>query len=147
PATANNTGSATATVATSADVAITKTISSASFLAGAPASYQLAVTNLGPSAAAGPITVDDPLPAGAAFVSAGGTGWTCDPITAGSTGATLHCTMPGPLAVGNTATVASSTSDPVPGNNSSTVTRTPTTQADLQISKQHLTGTFVAGGT
>ncbi|HEU5270598.1 MAG TPA: hypothetical protein VFU36_11795, partial [Jatrophihabitans sp.] len=168
PAPANNTGSATATVTASADVKITKTISSASFLAGAPASYQLAVTNLGPSAAAGPITVTDPLPAGAGFVSAAGTGWTCDPITPGSTGATLHCTLTGPLAagaspaaitvtvslpsgqtaaVGNTATVGSGTADPVPGNNSSTVTRTPDTQADLQISKQHLTGTFVAGGT
>ena len=168
PAPANNTGSATATVTTSADVRISKTVSSAGFLAGAPVSYQLAVTNLGPSAAAGPVTVDDPLPSGAGFVSAGGTGWTCDPIAAGTVGATLHCTLPGPLAVGatpaaidvtvtlpagqtaavsNTATVATGTSDPVPGNNSSTVTRTPTTQADLQISKQHLTSTFVAGST
>ncbi len=168
PATANNTGTATATVTASADVRIAKTISSAAFLAGAPASYQLAVTNLGPSAAAGPVTVDDPLPAGATFVSASGTGWSCDPISAGTVGATLHCTLPGPIAVGatpaaitvtvglpasqtaavsNTATVTASTPDPVPGNNSATVTRTPTTQADLQISKQHLTGTFVAGGT
>jgi uncharacterized repeat protein (TIGR01451 family)/fimbrial isopeptide formation D2 family protein/LPXTG-motif cell wall-anchored protein len=168
PNPANNTGSATATVAASADVAISKAISSASFVAGAPVSYQLAVSNLGPSAAAGPITVTDPLPAGAGFVSATGTGWSCDPIPAGTTGATLHCTLPGPLAVGagpaavtvtvtlpagqtasvpNTATVSTGTPDPVPGNNSSTVTRTPTTQADLQISKQHLTGTFVAGGT
>ena len=97
-----------------------------------------------------------------------GTGWSCDPIPAGTIGATLHCTLPGPLAVGavpaaitvtvtlpsgqtapvgNTATVSSATTDPVPSDNSSTVTRTPTTQADLQISKQHLTGTFVAGGT
>jgi len=168
PNTANNTGSASATVTASADVRITKTISSASFLAGAPASYQLAVTNLGPSAAAGPITVTDPLPAGAGFGSASGTGWTCDPIPAGTAGATLHCTLPGPLAVGaspaaitvtvelpasqtaavsNTATVSSATTDPVPGNNSSTATRTPTTQADLQLSKQHLTSSFVAGGT
>jgi large repetitive protein len=168
PNSANNTGSATVTVTASADVRISKTISSASFVAGAPVSYQLAVSNLGPSAAAGPVTVDDPLPAGAAFGSAGGTGWTCDPIPAGTIGATLHCSLPGPIAVGagpaaitvtltlpagqtaavpNTATVSAGTPDPAPGNNSSTVTRTPTTQADLQITKQHLTGTFVAGGT
>ena len=168
PSTTNNTGSASTTVTASADVKITKTISSASFVAGAPVSYQLAVTNLGPSTAAGPITVDDPLPSGAGFVSAAGTGWSCDPIASGTTGASLHCTLPGPLAVGavppaitvtvtlpsgqtapvgNTATVSSATTDPVPSDNSSTVTRTPTTQADLQISKQHLTGTFVAGGT
>lgn len=168
PNAANNTGTATATVNASADVRISKTISSAGFLAGAPASYQLTVTNLGPSAAAGPVTVDDPLPAGASFVSASGTGWSCDPIPAGTIGATLHCSLAGPIAVGatpaaitvtvglpasqtaavsNTATVTASTPDPVPGNNSSTVNRTPTTQADLQISKQHLTSTFVAGGT
>src|SRR6185312_12251673 len=58
PNTADNTGSATATVAASADVKISKTISSASFVAGTPVSYQLAVTDIGPSAAAGPITVD-----------------------------------------------------------------------------------------
>ncbi|MFL6163229.1 MAG: LPXTG cell wall anchor domain-containing protein [Jatrophihabitantaceae bacterium] len=168
PNPANNTGSATATVAASADVKITKTVSSAAFLAGAPISYQLAVSNLGPSAAAGPITVDDPLPAGTGFVSAGGAGWTCTPIPAGTIGATLHCSLPGPLAVGatpaaigvtvnlpasqtaavsNTATVAAATADPVPANNSATATRTPTSQADLQLQKQHLTSTFVAGGT
>jgi large repetitive protein len=168
PNNANNTGSATATVSAAADVRITKTISSAAFLAGAPASYQLAVSNLGPSSAAGPVTVTDPLPAGAGFVSAAGAGWTCDPIPAGTVGATLHCTLPGPLAVGaspaaiavtvnlassqtaavsNTAAVTTGTTDPVPGNNSSTATRTPTTQADLQISKVHLSSSFVAGSS
>lgn len=168
PTPGNNTGSATATVSASADVKITKTMTSATFQAGTPVSYALAVTNLGPSAAAGPITITDPLPAGTSFVSATGAGWTCDPIPAGTLGANLHCTLAGPLAVGatpaavvvtaglpssqtsavaNTATVSSPTTDPVPANNSSTVTNTPTTQADLQIQKRHLTATFVAGST
>ncbi|MEO9237690.1 MAG: DUF11 domain-containing protein, partial [Jatrophihabitantaceae bacterium] len=162
----NNSATASATVSANADLAISKTLSSAQLIAGAPASYSLSVTNLGPSSAAGPITVSDPLPAGTTFVSAAGTGWTCDPITAGTVGATVHCTLPGPLAVGatpaaitvtvgipsgqtaavaNTATVSSPTTDPNPANNTSTVSNTPTVQADLQIQKRHLTSPFVAG--
>jgi uncharacterized repeat protein (TIGR01451 family)/fimbrial isopeptide formation D2 family protein len=162
----NNTAGATATVTASADLAISKTVSSASFVAGQSVSYSLAVTNLGPSAAAGPVVVNDPLPAGTTFVSASGAGWTCDSIAPGTVGATLHCTLPGPVLVGtppaaitvtiglpssqtadvtNTATVSSPTPDPVPGNNSSTVTTTPTTSADLSIVKHHLTNPFVAG--
>jgi uncharacterized repeat protein (TIGR01451 family)/fimbrial isopeptide formation D2 family protein/LPXTG-motif cell wall-anchored protein len=168
PAPGNNTGTASAAVTASADLAISKTLSSAQLVAGASVSYSLAVTNLGPSAAAGPITVNDPLPAGTTFVSVSGTGWTCDPITAGAVGATVHCTLAGPLMVGatpaaitvtvgvpssqttavsNTATASSPTTDPVPGNNSSTVNTTPTTQADLSIQKRHLTSPFVAGQT
>lgn len=166
PTPGNNTGSANATVTASADVAISKTLSSPQLIAGGQASYSLSVSNAGPSAAAGPITVTDPLPAGTSFVSATGTGWTCDPIPAGTVGATLHCTLPGPLAVGatpaailltvgipsgqtaavsNTGTVSSSSTDPIPSNNSSTVTSTPMVRADLQIQKRHLTSTFVAG--
>jgi uncharacterized repeat protein (TIGR01451 family)/fimbrial isopeptide formation D2 family protein/LPXTG-motif cell wall-anchored protein len=166
PNPANNTGTANATVTAKADLAISKTLSSPQLIAGGQASYSLSVGNTGPSAAAGPITVSDPLPAGASFVSAGGTGWTCDPIPAGTVGATLHCTLPGPLAVGatpaaivltvgipsgqtsavsNTATVSSPTTDPVPANNSSTVTSTPVVRADLQLQKRHLTASFVAG--
>ena len=166
PTPGNNTGSANATVTASADIAISKTLSSPQLVAGGSVSYSLAVSDLGPSAAAGPISVTDPLPAGTSFVSASGAGWTCDPIAAGAVGASLHCTLPGPLAVGatpaaitvtvdvpsaqtsavsNTATVSSPTTDPVPGNNSSTVSTSPTLRADLSIQKRHLTATFVAG--
>ncbi|MDQ2957601.1 MAG: DUF11 domain-containing protein [Actinomycetota bacterium] len=168
PNPANNTATASSTVSAAADLAISKTLSSPQLIAGGTASYSLAISNLGPSAAAGPITVNDPLPAGSTFVSASGPGWTCDPITAGAVGATLHCTRPGPLAVGaapgainvtvgipsgqtgpvtNSATVSSPTTDPVPANNTSTVTSTPTLRADLSIQKRHLTATFVAGQT
>ncbi|HJQ02696.1 MAG TPA: hypothetical protein VJ851_13935, partial [Jatrophihabitans sp.] len=166
PNPANNTATANATVTAKADLAISKTLSSPQLIAGGQASWSLIVSNAGPSAAAGPITVDDPLPAGTSFVSAGGTGWSCDPIPAGTIGATLHCQLAGPLPVGavpaaiivtvgipsgqtaavaNTAAVSSPTTDPIPANNSSTVTTTPTVRADLQLQKQHLTGSFVAG--
>ncbi|MGI8664975.1 MAG: beta strand repeat-containing protein, partial [Jatrophihabitans sp.] len=168
PNPANNTGSANTTVNASADLMLDKALASPQLIAGAPASYSLSVTNAGPANAAGPITVSDPLPAGTTFVSAGGTGWSCDPIAAGTVGATLHCTLPGPLAVGatppaisvtvgipagqtaavtNTASVSSPTTDPVPANNTDTVTTSPTVRADLSIQKRHLSATFVAGQT
>ena len=168
PDTSNNSATAGASVSAVADVKLTKTVSSADFVAGQPVSWALAVTNLGPSDAAGPITVDDDLPAGTTFAAVTGSGWTCDPITPGAVAAHLHCTRPGPLTVGatppaiavtaglpsaqvaavsNTATVASASTDPAPANNSSTVVTTPTTQADLQLNKQHLTSTFVAGSS
>ena len=62
PANPNNTGRATASVATSADIGVAKTLSSAQLVAGLPVSYRLAVSNAGPSSAAGPITVTDTLP-------------------------------------------------------------------------------------
>ena len=123
----------------SADLAITKTANLASpqvAFGGAPVSYTLAVTNNGPTAASS-VSVSDTLPAGSGFVSATGAGWTC-----GFAVGTVTCTMPS-LAVGpaspialtitapvvtrsetvsNTATVSSATSDPSPGNNTSTAT-------------------------
>ena len=143
----------------SADLAITKT-GPATVVAGSLVSYSLVVVDNGPSDAAN-LTVTDTLPAGVTFVSATGAGWTCS--NAGNVSAT--CTRPA-LATGvtaptitvvvtapaqgatltDTATVAATTSDPVPGNNSSSVTTTVTPSADLAITK---TGpaTVVAGAS
>ncbi|MEO7262447.1 MAG: hypothetical protein ABI047_14510 [Jatrophihabitantaceae bacterium] len=166
PNPANNTATAVATVRALADLAITVSLASPQLIAGAPASYQLAVTNSGPSSALGPITIDDPLPVGSSFVSASGAGWSCDEIAAGAVGATLHCTLAGPLGVGaapaavsvtvliasaqtgpvtDTASVASPTADPAPANNFDVQTDTPLLRADLVIQKLHLTSPFVAG--
>jgi MSHA biogenesis protein MshQ len=57
------------------------------------ASYSLTVANNGPSTETGPITVTDTLPAGLAFVSASGAGWTCS-----KSGQIVSCTWPGSLA-------------------------------------------------
>ncbi len=123
----------------SADLTISKTANVANpdnAFSGGPVNYTLAVTNNGPTSASS-VSVSDPLPAGSGFVSATGAGWTC-----GFSAGTVTCTMPslavGPAApitliitaptvthaqfVSNTATVSSATSDPVPGNNSSTAT-------------------------
>ena len=50
------------------------------FVVGQPAAYTLTVSNTGPIATQGAITVTDPLPAGLTFVSGVGTGWTCTAV-------------------------------------------------------------------
>ncbi|MGH9424644.1 MAG: DUF11 domain-containing protein, partial [Thermoanaerobaculia bacterium] len=121
----------------SADLSITKVDNLSSpphAFSGSIVPYTITVTNNGPNTASS-VTVTDVLPAGSSFVSATGTGWTC-----GFAAGTVTCTMPS-LAAGtappitltiiapivsksgtlsNTATVSSATTDPNPGNNSST---------------------------
>jgi CSLREA domain-containing protein len=98
--------------------------------------YTLAVSNLGPSTASS-VSVTDTLPAGVTFQSAGGSGWAC-----GFASGIVTCTLPS-LAVGpapvitivvtapatagtisDSASVTSTTTDPVAGNNSQTVSTT-----------------------
>jgi large repetitive protein len=162
----NNSDEASTTVGTQADLAISKSRTSPGVIAGQPVTYAVAVTNLGPSVSAGPFTVTDTLPPTSTFVSANGNGWACDPIAAGTVGATLTCTHADSLAVGdvtqdlvvtvgvpssqtgavvNTVEITNTTTpDPNTANNTATVTDAPTISADLQIQKRHI-GAFVAG--
>ena len=116
------------------DLSINKSTTSTSATPGNPITYTVAVSNLSASPATA-VSVSDTLPIGAGFVSASGTGWTCGIVTGVvtctlptlNTGAaapiTLTITAPSVGAVvANTASVSSSTSDPTPGNNSSTST-------------------------
>ncbi|GEM_PF-1629650 len=140
------------------DLSISKTASAVTNVnAGAAYSYTLTVTNNGPAPASG-VSVTDPLPAGVTFVSASGTGWTCNQAAG-----TVTCTMPtlavGPAnpitinvtapvstgALSNTATVSSSTTDPTPGNNSSTNNLTVVAQADLSMIKTASTSQLLPG--
>ncbi|MGJ5817491.1 hypothetical protein [Paludibaculum fermentans] len=57
--------------------------------------YTITVTNAGRSATSGTITVTDPLPAGLAYSSATGTGWSCS-----AAGQVVTCTNPAALAAG-----------------------------------------------
>ena len=93
PSDTNNYSQVTTPVKTTADLAIKKT-APATGIAGNNVTYTLDVTNLGPSDAAN-VVVDDALPTGLSYVSAGGTGWTCSESPTG----TAHCTRPA-LAVG-----------------------------------------------
>ena len=146
-----------------ADLAITKTPDGGTATAGTPFDWTIVVRNVGPDTSVAPIRVTDTLPAGLEFISATGTDWSCP----APTGATLTCTrgtnlakdatstitvrmrVPAGTATGtrfdNTSTVAGTTLDPVPGNNTDTGWITTTTAADLRIIKERATATVVAG--
>lgn len=160
---ANNTaGPDTVDIDSSADLAIVKTHSTPDFTAGNNESYSLAITNNGPSDVSS-YTIADTLDPDLTYVSASPS------ICGGSSGQNVTCTG-GALAAGdtvnvvvtvsvdagvasgtdisNTATVATvaPTTDPTPGNNSSTVITTVVDSTDLALTKDHI-GTFTAGAT
>ncbi len=115
-----------------ADLSLAKTADSPTVTQGDPIDYTLTVTNNGPSQALN-VTVTDTLPAGVTFVSASGTGWSCNQAAG-----TVTCTRPtldpgpappitirvtatvNPSTLVNSATVSGSTTDPTGGNNAST---------------------------
>jgi uncharacterized repeat protein (TIGR01451 family) len=139
-----------------ADLAITK-VRNGPLVVGSNTTYTLSVSNAGPSAEPGSITVTDTLPAELSFVLASGSGWICSAI-----GPNVTCTRAGSLAPGataspitvtvkvekdgaivNTAEVAGTAFDPVSSNNKATDTSS-TAKADLNITKA-LTGTMTVG--
>ncbi len=159
PNAANNTSTAITTVTASADLAITKS-GPATVVAAGSVSYSLVVVNNGPSDAAN-LSVADTLPAGVTFVSASGAGWACSNVgnvsatctraalAAGATAPTITIVVTAPTQAGslsNTASVASTTADPVPANNTSTVVTTVTASADLAMTKLG-PPTVTAGGS
>ena len=82
PVMSDNSGSDEATVLTSADLNIGKTLTAPAggLVSGDQATYTVNVNNLGPSDAVAP-QVQDVLPAGESFVSASGTDWACQDVT------------------------------------------------------------------
>lgn len=155
----NNTDEATVDVVTSADLAIDKSHQGGSVVAGTTVTFDLVVSNLGPSDAAPVVTVTDQLPPGLTFASSDGP-WTCTADAADPNGQLVTCTLdsggllagtdaPGlsltaqvaasvdPGVLTNEATVESGTDDPVPGNNTDTDDVTVTDEADLAIVKSH----------
>jgi uncharacterized repeat protein (TIGR01451 family) len=121
-------------VVSTADVSITKTATPPVVAVNENLTYDLTVTNNGPNQAAG-ITVDDPLPAGADFVSAtadsggscsGTTDVSCS-IPSLSSGQAAHITIVvkptlATSALTNTAKVSTLSDDPNPSNDSASVT-------------------------
>ena len=162
----NNTATSTVRVRASADLSLTKTHTGTDPVrAGTSTTFAVAVENLGPSDAQGPLTVTDTLPAGLSFVSAAAP-WRCAPTTgdpqvvvcetpdalplpAGGSAAPLLLTVSvGATASAgtyrNTATVSSTTPDPVSGNNTDTADVRVVQAADLSVVKTH-TGPVRAG--
>jgi uncharacterized repeat protein (TIGR01451 family) len=139
------------------DLAISKS-HSGNFTLGTNGVYTLTVTNVGSASTTGTITVTDTLPTGLNYISAAGSGWTCNAVSK-----TVTCTNPGPLApTGSssiTLTVSVSTSGNVTNvatvstlgdsNASNDTSSDPTTvnassQPDLSIAKTH-SGNFTVG--
>ena len=155
----NNTATSTVRVRASADLSLTKTHTGTDPVrAGTSTTFAVAVENLGPSDAQGPLTVTDTLPAGLSFVSAAAP-WRCAPTTsdpqvvvcetpdalplpAGGSAAPLLLTVSvGATASAgtyrNTATVSSATPDPVSGNDTDTADVRVVQAADLSVVKTH----------
>lgn len=120
----------------SSDLGIVKQVSSPTVLAGSNFTYTLTVTNHGVDPAQN-VVVKDLLPAGLAFVSATGSGWSLNFVNGTLTGtlptlavnqsATIIVTVKAPnnaATLRNTSTVTSDTPDNNPTNNQSTVTTT-----------------------
>jgi uncharacterized repeat protein (TIGR01451 family) len=131
-----------------------------SFVVNYSASYRLTVSNAGPQAATGPITITDTIPAGLTYTGFSGTGWTC--VNAAPI---VTCTHNGPIANGaslpqltlnvsvavaaapsvtNTASVTSTTFDHVTPN-TGTVT-TPVLYIKL-VKSYVVNGTHASPGT
>ncbi|MFT3852678.1 MAG: hypothetical protein QM733_08080 [Ilumatobacteraceae bacterium] len=147
-------------VAALADLAVTKSSSPASVVAGETVQYPITVTNNGPSAAADVVVVDT-LPAGLSYQSVGaptgasctnsGQVVTCTAATLAN-GASLTFTVTATVPAGSLATsvvnsvrVSSSTSDDVAGNDTASATTTITRSADIVATKTGPAGTTNAG--
>jgi uncharacterized repeat protein (TIGR01451 family) len=161
PNTVNNTATSSSVVTspTQADVSIVKTATPEPVDQSTNLTYTLQVTNNGPAVAQN-VTVSDPLPAQITFVNVSTTQGTCTQAsgtvscsigtlsvgglaiitinasastfsTSGSPCATINGI---PYSVCNTATVASSTSDPNPTNNSSSANSTIQSPTAVQLS-------------
>lgn len=164
----NNTDDDPASTVIVADVELVKTSIGAPFLAGDTITWDIDITNNGPSVAATSFTVTDTLPATLdwASISTSGVGWACNPVTLAGD---LVCTWStATLLVGaslptltveatilsdvtstidNTATVVHPTPDPDPGNNTDTTSDPVGTNADLALVKTTTSLDIPAAGT
>jgi uncharacterized protein len=159
------TGTATTTVATSANLTVTKTDSPDPVDAGSNLTYTISVLNAGPSSAS-TVALTDAVPADTTFVSVSAPlGWTCGtqpPV--GGTGNVI-CTNPS-MAPGtanitlvvnvnpstadgttlsNTATVTTTTTDPSMGDQTDTETTMVEASADLSVAKVDTPDPVTAG--
>ena len=141
-----------------ADLSIVKTDAADPVAAGSTLTYTLNVANAGPEAASA-VSVSDPLPSGAAFVSASGSGWTCNQASGTVTCAratlavgpapAITITATAPVTAGvltNTATVSATSVDDDPADNSASQQTTVTALADLSITTSDAPDPALPGG-
>jgi uncharacterized repeat protein (TIGR01451 family) len=139
-----------------ADLAIVKSASPDAITSGTNETYTLVVTNHGPDPAVN-VRVSDPLPSGLGFVSASpecsaaGADVTCAVGSLAADASQTFTVMAGVASsvtgrVTNSAVVTSDTSDPNPGDNTSTTTVPSVGVADLSISKSASTSAVGPSG-
>ena len=152
PCPGNNSATTTTKVKKQADLAVTKSDAPDPVNAGENITYAIDVANAGPSDAQN-VSLSDATPANTTFVSitqTAGPAFTCTSPALGGTG-TVTCTIatfaagasasftlvvnvnantPNGTTICNTATMSSSTTDNVPGNNSASATTTVDAVAD-----------------
>ena len=140
----NNSATATTTLTSTSDLALTKNGSAA--LAGGTTSWTIGYNASGPSTAAN-VTITDTLPAGTTASAVTASGWSCTlgptvtctiaSLPAGASGTIVIDATVDPAATGslmNSATITSSgTTDPAPMNNTATSSTPVTTNADLGV--------------
>ncbi len=162
---ANNSATDTDTVATQADLSISKTNGVATSTPGTNTVYTIVASNAGPSNAPGS-TVSDTFPAacvGVTWTCVGAAGGTCTANGAGNINNVVNLPSGGsvtytatcpidPAAVGTLANTASVTTggglnDPNPANNSATDTDTLGVVADLAITKTNGVASSTPGTT
>jgi uncharacterized repeat protein (TIGR01451 family) len=154
PFTGNNTSNAQVTVAGSADLELSKSVSTGPYYVGEPLTYTLAVTNSGPTVAT-TVTVTDTLPGGVSYIS-GSAGCAegpagvvvCDLGTIGvlDTGSATIVAVPSTVGVkNNIALVGAGTYDPATGNNTSNAEVTVAGISDLELIKTVSSGPYYAG--
>ncbi len=163
PSLSNNAATFVSTVTRSADLSVAKTPATQSAVAGSEVTWNVAVSNAGPSTADSTVALDT-LPTGMTFVSATGpSGVTCS-----ETGGVVSCSL-GILAPGappvvvvvkatlaastppgstrtNNASVSSTTPDPSAAGNVASATVTTTASADLVVRKSVTPSSVQAGG-
>jgi len=164
PDTTNNSATDTDTQLSLADLAITKTDGSTTYLAGGSIAYTIVVTNKGPAAVTG-ATVSDTLPAeitGASWTTAYSAGASGPASGTGNLAATVNLpnggkatfTLSGTIKADatvdplvNTAkvTAPSDISDPDTTNNSATDSDSRQPEADLEITKTDNRETYIPG--
>ncbi len=164
PNTSNNVDSEPTTVIGSADLGIVKSDAVDPATAGGPLTYNLTVTNAGPSAAVN-VQVVDSLPAGTHFASASAQGGTCvhqagpnavacdlGDMGVGETrdiivNVVIDASVPDGAVLVNNAVVDSQTLDPNDANDSDSEPTTIRASADLRLEKSADPATLLAGDT
>jgi uncharacterized repeat protein (TIGR01451 family) len=163
---ANDSGQTTTTVATSADIEVTKSDTPDPVTANSNITYTISVKNNGPSDAQ-TLGLSDTLPANTTFVSLTvPAGWTrTDAVAVGGTGTItatattqaantsadftlvvkVDANTPHATVITNNATATSATTDPTPGNETGTTTTTVNAQADLSVTKTDLADPVMLG--